>query len=87
MAIKWQDIRVGCTEIANQIVLGKINKKGNMWTDKSADKTNEVIYAVTDHMSRRIKKDENKTAYSIKFNGRQYRLQLTDEGEIKEEGN
>lgn len=85
MAIKWEDIIVSTTGITNQIILGKINKKGNMWTDKSADKTNEVLFAVTEHMSRRIEKDDNKTAYSIKFNGRQYHLQLTDLGEIKED--
>lgn len=85
MAIKWQDIIVSTAGITNQIILGKINKKGNMWTDKSADKTNEVLFAVTDHMSRRIEKGENKTAYSVKFNGKQYKLQLTDEGEIKED--
>ena len=52
MAINWKNIKIGVSPITNSIYLGKTKKKGDMelWTEKSEDKTEEIIKCVMAHM-------------------------------------
>ncbi len=56
--IKWEDIKIAPTGITNRIVLGKTKKLKNgaeVWTDKSEDKTDEVVGAVADYLLAQMK--------------------------------
>lgn len=79
MAIKWGNVKIGTTLITNEIVFGKLNKKGDLWIEKSEDKTNEVIKAVIEHMMKKI--GSEKPNYAVEcIDGKTYILKL----EIKE---
>lgn len=64
MAIKWENIKVGVSPITNSIYIGKTKKNGDneLWTDKSEDKTEEIIKCVMVHMLN-LRDKEGKTAY------------------------
>ena len=69
MGIKWEDVKIGTSALTNQIYLGKIKldkkyPKQFIWTDKSGDKTNEVLVAVFEHMVQRMKA-EGYTSYQL----------------------
>jgi len=69
MGIKWNDVKIGTSAITNQIYLGKIkldkkNPKLGIWTDKSGDKTKEVLVAVFEHMIKRMEQ-EGYTGYQL----------------------
>jgi hypothetical protein len=71
-AIKWENYRVATTALLNQIVIGKTDKKGQFLTDRSDDRTKEVIIAVKQHMETKFNTDKNKdnsvTCTEYKFN-------------------
>lgn len=53
MAIKWDDVKIGCSLLTNTIYLGKVKKDKDgfeLWTDKSGDKTQDCVKAVMEHM-------------------------------------
>ena len=69
MGIKWSDVKIGTSPITNNIYLGKvkpdkINPNLGIWTDKSGDKTKEVLVAVFEHMVRRMRV-EGYTGYQL----------------------
>ena len=69
MGIKWEDVKIGTSVLTNQIYLGKVkldkeNPQIGTWTDKSGDKTNEVLVAVFEHMVKRMKQ-EGYTGYQL----------------------
>ena len=69
MGIKWNDVKIGTSHITNNIYLGKVkpdktNPTLGIWTDKSGDKTKEVIVAVIEHMVRRMQA-EGYTGYQL----------------------
>jgi len=68
MGIKWSEVKVGTSMLTNQIYIGKLkrdknNPKLQYWTDKSGDKTNEVVMAVFEHMVKRM--EEGHEGYTI----------------------
>lgn len=70
--IKWSNYKVVCTAIGNQIVIGKLDNKLSvpglsMLSDKSDDRTREVIAAVAQHMNSEI--EEDATALNFQFEG------------------
>jgi len=69
MGIKWDDVKIGTSPITNNIYIGKVkpdktNPNLGIWTDKSGDKTKEVIVAVIEHMVRRMRV-EGYTGYQL----------------------
>lgn len=59
MGINWSEVRVGTSALTNQIYIGKVNRDKNnpklqRWTDKSGDKTDEVVIAMFEHMIKRM---------------------------------
>ncbi|WP_091016038.1 DUF7446 family protein [Paenibacillus amylolyticus] len=50
--IKWENYKVVCTFIRNQIVIAKIDQRGSFpsISDKSTDRTDEIVGAVYQHM-------------------------------------
>ncbi|GEM_PF-4105048 len=51
--IKWEDVKIGLNILDNKIYLGKTRKDKSgleLWTDRSGDKTNEVVKAVMEYM-------------------------------------
>ena len=64
MAINWENIKVGVSPITNSIYIGKTKKNGDMelWTDKSEDRTEEIIKCVMVHMLK-IYDKEGKSIY------------------------
>lgn len=66
MGIKWEDVNVMCTAISNQICLCKSKpipgaKPGCMMaTDKSGDKTEQVVKAVMEHMLGKCRESKSK---------------------------
>ena len=62
MGIKWEDVKIGTSVVTNNIYLGKVKpEKSNpnlaVWTDKSGDKTKEVLVAVFEHMIKRMESE------------------------------
>ena len=85
MGIKWEDVKIGTSVLTNQICLGKIkfdkeNSKIGIWTDKSGDKTNEVLVAVFDHMVERMKQ-EGYTGYQL--DGYELSIRKMEESEVE----
>lgn len=70
MGIKWEDVQVGASFLSNQIYIGKT--KNGVWTDRSGDKTNEVVSAVVEM----ILATDNKEI-TVKTNEKNYNLKLT----------
>ena len=64
MGIKWDNIKVGVSPITNSIYIGKTKKNGDkeLWTDKSEDRTEEIIKCVMVHMLK-IYDKEGKSTY------------------------
>lgn len=65
MTIKWENYNVVCTALGNQLVIAKVNQSGKYPTisDKSTDRTKEIVGAVYQHMQaayERVKADDNK---------------------------
>jgi len=52
MPIKWDNYRIATTFITNKIIIGKVNKDGDMFLDKSPDRTDQAIQAVAAYMKR-----------------------------------
>ncbi|MFB5758911.1 DUF7446 family protein [Paenibacillus medicaginis] len=50
--VKWNNYVVVTTLLGNQIVIGKVDKGGMSFSDKSENRTNQVITAVKQHMER-----------------------------------
>lgn len=74
--IKWQDVKVGASPLTNSMFIGKTKKDKNgleLWTDRSDDKTQEVLKATMDWFNSRYKY-EDKDSVSITLNGKEYRL-------------
>ena len=85
MGIKWEDVKIGTSVITNQIYLGKVkhnkeNPRIGIWTDKSGDKTNEVLVAVFDHMIERMKQ-EGHTGYQL--DGYELSIRKMEESEVE----
>ena len=70
MGIKWEDVKVGASFLTNQIYIGKV--KDGIWTDRSGDKTNEILSAVVEM----ILSTDNKEI-TVKTNEKNYNLKLT----------
>ena len=71
-SIKWSNYKVVCTAIGNQIVIGKLDNKMSvpglsMLTDKSNDRTREVVAAVAQHMNSEI--EDDMSALNFQFEG------------------
>ena len=56
MGIKWDNISVLHCAITNNMVLGKTDKSGRIATDKSGDRTNEIITATMHYMDNELKR-------------------------------
>lgn len=64
MAIKWEDVKIGCSMLTDTIYIGKVKKSnsGNViWTDRSGDKTDECVKAVMEHMLGLCREDGSKS--------------------------
>lgn len=76
MGVKWKDVTLGVSPFTNSIYIGKTKKHKDgleLWTDRSEDKTQEVLKAVMDWFNCRYKY-ENKDSVGITLNGKEYRL-------------
>ena len=87
MGVKWDDVKIGTSVLTNQIYLGKVNldKKNpqlGKWTDRSGDKTDEVIIAVFEHMVQRMKQ-EGYTSYQL--DGYELSIRKMEESEMARE--
>ena len=87
MGIKWEDVKIGTSVLTNQIYLylGKVNldKKNpqlGKWTDRSGDKTDEVLVAVFEHMVERMKR-EGYTVYQL--DGYELSIRKMEESEVE----
>jgi len=60
MGIKWENVKVFVSPLSNNIYLGKIDKTGVFATDRSEDKSREVIGSTIIHLDNDIKKGESK---------------------------
>lgn len=85
MGIKWKDVKIGTSVLTNEICLGKVkldkeNPKLGIWTDKSGDKTNEVLVAVFEHMVKRMKQ-EGYTGYQL--DGYELSIRKMEESEVE----
>ena len=70
------DIHVECSVFGTAIYAGKLNKKGNMWTQKK-DVTKETIEAVRDYFVRLLPDDKNKYLYEwSRKDGKKVRLSV-----------
>ena len=81
--IKWDDVTVGASPLTNSIFIGKSKPmKGNPevseWTDKSKDKTQEVLRAVLDWFYARYKYDD-KDSVELITDGKKYKLTFSIE--------
>lgn len=88
--IKWEDIKLGASPITNNIYIGKtkVDKDGlEMWTDRSGDKTQDVLKAVLDWFYARHKY-EKKDSVQIEVAGKRYILKfIMEEIEVENEAN
>ena len=88
MAIKWEDIKVGVSQITNSIFIGKtkVEKDGlEIWTDRSDDKKHEILLAVIEWFMVR-NRYENKDSIELVYNGKKLKLTYTEEDFDGEQG-
>ena len=70
MGIKWEDVKVGVGAITGEVFIGKV--KNNLWTDRSADKSLEVVRAVVEKI---IHSEED--TITLCSGDKEYELKLT----------
>lgn len=85
MGIKWEDVKISTSVFTNNIYLGKVkldkeNPQTGKWTDRSGDKTDEVIIAVFNHMIERM---EQKGYTSYQLNGYELSIRKMEESEVE----
>ena len=81
MGIKWEDVKLGVSPLTQNIYIGKIKPMGGsdgleVWTDKSEDKTNDVLIAVVEWFIY-LKKYEDKSKFSLEANGKEYTVSFS----------
>lgn len=69
MGIKWEDVHIGASPLTGQIYVGKL--KNYTWTDKSGDRSTEVVAAVVEKLLA-----TNKDSISIRTKEKEYQLKL-----------
>lgn len=82
MGIKWTDVKLGVSPLSHNIYLGKTKPMSGSngleeWTDKSGDKTNDVLIAIVEWFIY-LKKYKDKSKFSIKANGKEYTVSFTE---------
>jgi hypothetical protein len=65
LGIKWDNIKILISPITNKIFLGKLDKTGMFATDKSKDRTDEMIDAVAGYLNKSTKGDD--TGIAIRY--------------------
>ena len=70
MGIKWEDVKVGVGPITGEVFIGKV--KNNLWTDRSRDKSREVIKAVVEKIMH-----SEKDTITLCSGDKEYELKLT----------
>ncbi|NLC39792.1 MAG: hypothetical protein GX763_02620 [Clostridiaceae bacterium] len=90
MGIKWKDVKLGVSPLTQNIYIGKIKPMGGsdgleVWTDKSEDKTNDVLRAVVEWFIY-LKEYDDKSKFSLEANGKEYTVSFSvkDLGETNE---
>ena len=76
--INWESVKLGISPLTNKIYIGKtkVDKDGlETWTDRSGDKTQDVLKVVMDWFVTRHKYDK-KDSIEIEFEGKRYTLKL-----------
>ena len=58
--IKWENIKVLNSALTNKIYLGKVDKTGLKTTDKSGERTDEIINAVMQYLDNELRGNEKK---------------------------
>ena len=82
MGIKWENVKLGVSPLTQNIYIGKTKVMSGsdgleVWTDKSEDKTNDVLRAVVQWFIY-LKKDEDKSKFSIEANGKEYTVSFSE---------
>jgi hypothetical protein len=81
MGIKWENVKLGVSPLTQNIYIGKTKVMSGsdgleVWTDKSEDKTNDVLRAVVEWFIY-LKEYDDKSKFSLEANGKEYTVSFS----------